>query len=100
MEKWYNKSSFVRKKGNIMKKDKKMVQDALLMLFDFGINMIVPIFLCTLFGVWLGEKLGINWLAVPFFFIGALSGYTNIFKRAKRFIEESDTKKEKDVKKN
>ena len=41
-----------------MKRDnKKEVMNALIMVFQFGINMIVPIFLCTLAGVWIGKKL-------------------------------------------
>ena len=42
-----------------MKRDnKKEVMNALIMVFQFGINMIVPIFLCTLAGVWIGKKTG------------------------------------------
>ena len=83
-----------------MKKDRKMVQQAIIMVFEFGINMIVPIVLCTFIGIWLGEKLNLKWLVVPLFFVGALAGYTNIFRLAKKFIKDSDTKKEQDVKKN
>ncbi len=82
-----------------MKKDKKMVQDALIMVFEISINMIVPILLCTFFGAWLGEKLDKLWIVVPFFFIGAMAGYTNIYKMAKRFLKDKDTKKETNVKK-
>lgn len=83
-----------------MKKEKKSVQKALVMVFELSIQMVVTIGLCTFLGVWIGEKVGINWLVVPFFFIGALAGYTNIFKMLKGFIKDSDTKKENDVKKN
>ena len=83
-----------------MKKDFKMVQDALVMVLQLGINMLVPIFMCTLFGIWLGEQLGMNWLAVPFFFIGALAGYTSIFKMVKKFLKNRDGKRETNAKKN
>jgi len=82
-----------------MKEDRKMVQDALIMVFEFSINMIVPILLCTFTGAWLGEKLDKLWIVVPFFFIGAMAGYTNIYKMAKRFLKDKDTKKETNVKK-
>ena len=72
------------------------MQEALMMVFELSINMLVPILLCTFFGVWLGEKIHINWMAVPFFFIGALAGYTSIFKKMKRFLK--DDKKKKDEK--
>lgn len=87
------KSRFVLKKGKYMKKDRKTVQNALIMVFEFGINMLVPIVLCTLFGVWLGQKIQINWIVIPFFFLGALAGYTNIFKLARQFMKENDSKK-------
>jgi hypothetical protein len=69
------------------KKDDHFVWDALIMVFQFGINMIVPIFMCTLFGVWLGNKLGIDWLAIPFFFIGAIAGGQNVYRMAKKFMK-------------
>ncbi len=78
-----------------MNKDKRDVQNALIMVFEVGINMIVPIMLCTLLGVWLGKKTDINWMVIPFFFIGALAGYTNIFKLAKRFLKDGNGRKHK-----
>lgn len=83
-----------------MKKDGKMVRQALVMVFEVSINMIVPIVLCTIFGAWLGKKLEQLWIVVPFFFAGALAGYTNIYKLAKRFLKDTDKKRESDVKKN
>lgn len=71
------------------KKSKKdhMVWDALIMVFQFGINMLVPIFICTLLGVWLGDKLDKNWIAIPLFFIGAVAGGQNIYRMAKKFMK-------------
>lgn len=82
-----------------MKDEKRAIINALTMVFEFGIQMIVPILLCTLFGVWLGRKVDVNWLAVPFFFVGALAGYTRIYKMIKHFIAQEDAKKEEHVKK-
>ena len=80
-----------------MKKDFRMARDALLMVFQMGINMLVPIIMCTFAGVWLGNQLGIEWLALPFFFVGALAGYTSIFKMIRKFLKGVD---KKNVKKN
>jgi hypothetical protein len=84
----------------IMKKKKsdRQVWDALIMVFQFGINMIVPIFLCTLAGAWIGERTGHTWIAVPLFFVGALAGFTNVYRMAKGMIGSGD-KGKKDVKK-
>lgn len=67
-----------------MKNSRKVFQ-SLTLIMQFGLNMIVPIFLCTMFGVWLGEKYDIPVITVPLFIVGALAGFTNIFKMAKKF---------------
>lgn len=82
-----------------MKKKKSNVIKAASMVSQFGINMIVPIVLCVAVGVWLGDKFDMDWIVIPLFFMGALAGYTNIFKTALTFMKK-DTKKENDVKKN
>jgi hypothetical protein len=70
-----------------MKKDKRQVMNALVLVFQFGINMIVPIFLCSLLGIWIGERTGISWIMIPFFFIGALAGGTNIYKMIRKLLK-------------
>ncbi len=80
-----------------MKKYNKVFQ-SLTLILQFGLNMIVPIFLCTMLGVWLGKKYNIPLITVPLFIVGALAGFTNIFKMAKKIYgQEGDDKK--DVKK-
>ena len=81
-------------------KNNREVFQSFSMIMQFGINMLVPIFACTLFGAWLGEKTGISWLAIPFFAIGALAGMRNVFLFARRIYDpkkkdedESDVKK-------
>lgn len=73
-----------------MKKDTRQVLDALVLVFQFGINMIVPIFLCCLLGIWIGDKTGISWMMIPFFFIGALAGFTNIYKVSRKIYSRND----------
>lgn len=74
-----------------MKRDnKKEVMNALIMVFQFGINMIVPIFLCTLAGVWIGKKTGADWVTVPLFFLGAFAGANNIYRMVKKFLKSED----------
>ncbi len=70
-----------------MKNNKKVFQ-TLTLIVQFGLNMIVPIFMCTLFGAWLGKRLDMPFLAVPLFIIGALAGFTNVFKMAKRIYRQ------------
>ena len=72
-----------------MKNNREVVQ-SFAMVMQFGINMLVPILACTLFGAWLGEKVNISWLAIPFFVIGALAGMRNVFLFARRIYQPKE----------
>lgn len=72
-----------------MKNNREVIQ-SFAMVMQFGINMLVPILACTLFGAWLGEKTGILWLAIPFFVIGALAGMRNVFVFARRIYQPKE----------
>ena len=85
-----------------MKNQKKVFQ-SLTLILQFGLNMIVPIVLCTMLGAWIGKKYDILWITIPFFVIGALgalAGFTNIYKMAKKIYGLGKTdRKGQDVKK-
>lgn len=66
-----------------MKNNRKIFQ-SLTLILQFGLNMIVPIVMCTMLGVWIGERYNIPIITVPLFMVGALAGFTNIFKMAKK----------------
>jgi len=74
-----------------MKEQKKVLQ-ALTLILQFGLNMLVPIAMCMVFGIWLDEKYDMPWVIIVMFFVGALAGFTNIFKMA-RPLMKSDRKK-------
>jgi F0F1-type ATP synthase assembly protein I len=38
-------------------------------------------------GIWLGERTGISWMMIPFFVVGALAGFTNIYKMVKKRLK-------------
>lgn len=65
-------------------KDNRKIFQSLTLILQFGLNMIVPILMCTLAGVWLGKRYDIPVITVPLFIVGALAGFTNIFKMAKK----------------
>lgn len=72
------------------------------MVLQFGLNMIIPIAMCIALGVWIGDKYDMDWIVIPLFFVGALAGYTSIFKMVKQYLGKLNkkTNKEQDVKKN
>ncbi|MDE6221889.1 MAG: AtpZ/AtpI family protein [Lachnospiraceae bacterium] len=75
------------------RKYKKSVYQSLAVLTQFGINMLVPIFLCSFAGLFLDRKLGTAFMFVLLFFVGALAGFRNIFILARK-IYEGDNKDE------
>ncbi|NBH12948.1 AtpZ/AtpI family protein [Lachnospiraceae bacterium] len=70
-----------------MKYDKSVYR-SLALITQFGINMLVPVFLCTIAGIWLGRKCSMEWLVIPLFLVGALAGFRNIFIMAKNIYEK------------
>lgn len=77
---------------------KREVFQAFTMVIQFGLNMIVPIVMCTLFGVWIGEKFHMPVIAIPLFIMGAMAGFRNIFIMAKK-ISQNDHKNDHEGKK-
>lgn len=61
----------------------KEVYRSLTLILQFGINMLVPIFICALIGYYLDKLFGTSFCFVTAFFIGALAGFTNVFKMAR-----------------
>lgn len=69
---------------------KNNVFQSLVLVTQFGISMLVPILLCTLIGAYVGEKLSMQIITVPFFLIGALAGFRNVYIMAKKTYEDKD----------
>lgn len=49
------------------------------LIFQFGINMLVPIFLCTFLGIFLDRLLSTSFIVIILFFLGAAAGFRNIY---------------------
>lgn len=81
-----------------MKNNRKVLM-SLTLILQFGLNMIVPIVMCTMLGVWLGKRYDIPIITVPLFMVGALAGFTNIFKMAKKVYGQDGESDRNDVKK-
>ena len=77
-----------------MKNQKKVFQ-SLTLILQFGLNMIVPIVLCMMFGIWLGRKYDILWITIPLFVIWSLAGFTKSYKMSKKIygLGRKDRKK-------
>ncbi len=75
-------------------KYKSSVYKSFVLIMQFGINMLVPIFACTFIGIWIGEKVQSDLIVLPLFVIGALAGFRNCYIMAKKVYE--DEEKERD----
>ncbi len=58
----------------------------LVCITQFGINMLVPVTLCFLAGLWLDERLGTSFIAILLFFVGALAGGRNVYRLFKKHM--------------
>lgn len=74
------------RKGTRVKYNKE-VYHALAMISQFGINMLVPIFICSFAGMFLDRHFGVSYWTVALFFVGALAGFTNVFRFAKKIYD-------------
>lgn len=72
---------------------KHQVAKNLVLITQFGISMIVPIVLCMFLGMFVADKLSAPIITVPFFIIGALAGFRNVYILA-RSAYKDDEKKE------
>lgn len=75
-------------------KYKKNVYHALTMITQFGVNMLVPISLCSFIGIYLDKWLGTSFWMVILFFVGALAGFRNVFVFARKVYS---MKSERDI---
>ncbi|MCD7863657.1 MAG: AtpZ/AtpI family protein [Lachnospiraceae bacterium] len=76
-----------------MKKKRNSVFQALSMISQFGINMLVPIAMCSALGYFLDKWLGTGFFFIILFFVGAAAGAWNVYKMVKtiaRLDEKTD----------
>ncbi len=68
------------------------VYQSMIMITQFGITILVPVFLCSFIGIYLDNKLGTSFLVILFFFIGALAGFRNVYFFAKKIYSQKSEK--------
>lgn len=77
-------------KNRKRQKERQSTLRMLTLITQFGINMLVPIFLCFFVGYYLDKKIGTSYLMIIFFFIGALAGFRNIYIFARRMTKDDE----------
>ena len=67
---------------------------ALAMITQFGINMLVPIFLCVFLGIKADKLFGTSFMVIVMFFLGAAAGFRNTYIMSKEIYGDHKGKKE------
>ncbi len=74
------------------------VYHSLMMISQFGINMLVPIFLCSFIGIEIDKRCGTSFWVVGLFFVGAAAGFRNVFRFARKIYERpAETRKRMNI---
>ena len=60
------------------------VAQALAMVMQFGINMLVPICFMSALGIWLDKKFDTSFWMILLFIVGAVAGGQNVYRMARQ----------------
>ena len=77
-----------KKKGN-----GSQVAEALVLVLQIGINMLVPIFVCLVAGYYIGKAIDASYPMVIGIFVGIVAGYNGVYKLLKGYIKNEKDKK-------
>ncbi len=64
----------------------RSVYRSLIMVGQFGINMLVPVLGCSFLGIFLDRKLGTDFLVIILFFVGAVAGGYNVYRFSRQIF--------------
>lgn len=78
------------------KNSNNSVAQALVMVMQFGINMLVPICLMSALGIWLDRKFDTSFWMITLFIVGALAGGQNVYRMAKQVYGGNEQKPDKE----
>lgn len=70
---------------------------SLILITQFGINMLVPICIMSAVGIWLDRKFQTPFWTILLFFVGAIAGAQNVYRMAKNVYTSAEKKKQDEV---
>ena len=70
----------------------KSVYRSLVLITQFGINMLVPICMMSALGIWLDNRYHTSFWTIVLFFVRAVAGGQNIYRVAKKVFDADDRK--------
>ena len=75
-------------------KDKHGIGQAIVMITQLSINMLVPVFMCLFIGIWLDKQLGTGWLTLVFLILGIMASIRSMFITLKPLLKGEREKKD------
>ena len=76
------------------------VMQSLTTFTQFTIHMLVPIFMCFFIGMFIDKKAGTSYWMIIMFFVGALAGFGNVYRLAKKISSMKGDVRNRDKGKN
>ncbi len=73
------------------KKTNREVANSLVMVLQFGINVIVPILLCTLVGTFITAKTGKQGFAIGGILIGIAAAFNGAYRSVKGYLKNEES---------
>ncbi|MBE5865410.1 MAG: AtpZ/AtpI family protein [Lachnospiraceae bacterium] len=73
----------------------RSVYSSMVLITQFGINMLVPICMMSALGIWLDGRYGTSFWTILLFFVGAIAGGQNVYRMAKKVYEAEEKADEK-----
>lgn len=68
----------------------RSVYRSMVLITQFGINMLVPICMMSALGIWLDGRYGTSFWTILLFFMGAIAGGQNVYRMAKKVYEAEE----------
>lgn len=76
------------------------VLESLALVMQFGIHMLVPILMCLFLGIWIDRRAGTSYWVIILFFMGALAGFTNVYRLAMKMSGKNSGRRRKEADRN
>ena len=80
------------RRGRRSKKFDDSVYRSLVLVTQFGINMLVPIGMLSALGIWLDGWFHTSYWTIVLFFAGAIAGGQNVYRMARSVYEKDQAK--------
>lgn len=72
-------------------KDNRMIRNSLILILQLGLNMIVPILICTGAGILISKHAGNKNIIIICIIVGIVAGFNGVYKMVKVYLKEEES---------